>query len=84
MGKGKREVQKARNRFSEVVNKAQAEWPQSVTRLGEEIVVILSKADGNRLRKSQPGLLKFFRQSPLVGIDLDLDRDQSLPRDNDL
>jgi prevent-host-death family protein len=78
------QLQEAKNRFSEVVNKALAEGPQTVTRHGEEIVVILSKADYNRLRKSQSSLLEFFRQSPLVGVELDLERDQSLPRDIDL
>ena len=78
------QLQEAKNRFSEVVNKALEEGPQTVTRHGEEIVVILSKAEYNRLLKSQTRLLDFFRQSPLVGIELDLERDQSLPRDIDL
>lgn len=78
------QLQEAKNRFSEVVNKALKEGPQTVTRHGEEIVVILSKAEYNRLLKSQTSLLEFFRQSPLVGIDLDLERDQSLPRDVEL
>ena len=78
------QLQEAKNRFSEVVNKALKEGPQTVTRHGEEIVVILSKAEYSRLLKSQTSLLEFFRQSPLVGIELDLDRDQSLPRDVDL
>ena len=78
------QLQDAKNRFSEVVNKALEEGPQTVTRHGEEIVVILSKAEYNRLLKSQTSLLDFFRQSPLVGIELDLERDQSLPRDIDL
>jgi antitoxin Phd len=78
------QLQEAKNRFSEVVNKALEEGPQTVTRHGEEIVVILSKADYNRLVKSKTNLLEFFRQSPLVGTELDLGRDQSLPRDVDL
>lgn len=78
------QLQEAKNRFSEVVKKALAEGPQTVTRHGEEIVVILSKADYNRLRKSQSSLLEFFRQSPLVGVELDLERDKSLPRDINL
>lgn len=78
------QLQEAKNRFSEVINKALAEGPQTVTRHGEEIVVILSKAEYNHLLKSQTSLLDFFRQSPLVGIELDLERDQSLPRDFDL
>jgi prevent-host-death family protein len=78
------QLQEAKNRFSEVVNKALSEGPQTVTRHGEEVVVVLSKAEYNRLRKSQTSLVDFFRQSPLVGIPLDLKRDQSLPRDIDL
>ncbi len=75
------QLQEAKNRFSEVVNKAITEGPQTVTRHGEEIVVVLSKAEYNRLKKSQGSLVDFFRQSPLVGVELDLERDQSLPRD---
>jgi antitoxin Phd len=78
------QLQEAKNRFSEVVNKAISEGPQTVTRHGEEVVVVLSKAEYNRLRKSQTSLVDFFRQSPLVGAPLDLERDQSLPRDIDL
>ena len=69
------QLQEAKNRFSEVVNKALEEGPQTVTRHGEEIVIILSKAEYNRLVKSQTSLLEFFRQSPLVGIELELERD---------
>ena len=78
------QLQEAKNRFSEVINKALGEGPQIVTRHGEEIVVILSKAEYKRLLKSRTSLLDFFRQSPLVGIELDLNRDQSLSRDVDL
>ncbi len=78
------QLQEAKNRFSEVVKRALTEGPQTVTRHGEEIVVVLSKAEYNRLKKSQVGLVEFFRQSPLVGIELDLERDQSLPRDVNL
>ncbi len=81
MKNSKWQLQQAKNRFSELVNRALSEGPQIVTRHGEEIVVILSKADYNRLMKSQNSLLDFFRQSPLVGVELDLERDQSLPRD---
>lgn len=78
------QLQEAKNRFSEVVNKALTEGPQTVTRHGEEIVVVLSKAEYNQLKKSQLSLVDFFRQSPLVGVDLNLERDQSLPRDINL
>lgn len=78
------QLQEAKNRFSEVVKKALNEGPQTVTRHGEEAVVIISKGEYDRLVKSKTSLFDFFRQSPLVGIELDLSRDQSLPRDVDL
>jgi prevent-host-death family protein len=78
------QLQEAKNRFSEVVNRALTEGPQTVTRHGEEVVVVLSKAEYNRLKKTQPSLLEFFRSSPLVGVNLDLERDSSMPRDIDL
>jgi antitoxin Phd len=74
-------LQDAKNRFSEVVNKALAEGPQVVTRRGEEVVVVVAKEEFARLRKSHSNLVDFFRKSPLVGVDLDLEHDRSLPRD---
>ena len=78
------QLQEAKNRFSEVVNKALDEGPQIVTRRGKEVVVVLSSDEYAELKKSQVSLVEFFRQSPLVGVELDLKRDQSFPRDLDL
>ena len=75
------QLQDAKNQFSEVVNKALSEGPQVVTRHGKEVVVIISTAEYDQLQKSKTNLLEFFRNSPLVGVDLDLERDQSYPRD---
>lgn len=74
----------ARNRFSEVVNRAISEGPQVVTRRGEEVVVVIAKKEFARLQKSRPGPVQFFRESPLVGVDLDLERDRSPLRDQEL
>ena len=78
------QLQEAKNRFSQLVNRALAEGPQVVTRRGEEVVVILSKADYSKLQQSRSSLLEFFRESPLVGAELDLARDRSRLRDVDL
>ena len=78
------QLQEAKNRFSEMVNKALIEGPQTVTRHGKEIVVVLSKAEYDHLIKAQTSLVDFFRQSPLVGVNLNLERDQSLARDVEL
>lgn len=74
------QLQEAKQRFSELVNKALDEGPQVVTRRGEEVAVIVSKEEYQKLLKSQSSLLEFFRQSPLVGSELNLERDRSFPR----
>ena len=71
------QLQEAKNYFSEVIDKAISEGPQRVSRRGEEVVVSLSIEEYNNLQKSIINLLEFFRNSPLVGIELDLDRDKS-------
>ena len=78
------QLQDAKNRFSELVNKALKEGPQIVTRRGEEVVIILSKEEYEKMVQSQTGLLEFFRRTPLVGVELDLERDRSYPRDTSL
>ena len=78
------QLQDAKNRFSELVNKALDEGPQVVTRRGELVVVVVSNEAYNKLLKSQSSLLEFFRQSPLVGAELDLERERSLPRETQL
>lgn len=78
------QLQDAKNRFSELVNKALDEGPQIVTRRGEEVVVIVSSKAYQKTIKTQTSLLEFFRQSPLVGAELDLERDPSFPRENQL
>lgn len=75
------QLQEAKNRFSEVVDRALSEGPQRVTRRGQEVVVILSIEEYTKLQKSKSNLLEFFRNSPLVGVELDLERDKSYPRD---
>ena len=77
-------LQDAKNRFSEVVNRALSDGPQVVTRRGEEVVVVIARKEFARLQKSGPGLVQFFRESPLVGVDLDLERDHSPLRDQEL
>ena len=72
-------LQDAKNRFSEVVRRALSEGPQMVTSLGEEVVVVVAKEQFAALQRSDPGLVQFLRNSPLVGVDLDLERDRSLP-----
>jgi antitoxin Phd len=81
------QVQTAKARFSEVFRLARTAGPQRITRQGKEGVVMISEEQYERLtaKSHQPkSLVQFFRESPLVGIDLDLERDQDPGRDVDL
>jgi prevent-host-death family protein len=76
------QLQEAKSRFSEVVDKAIQDGPQMVTRRGREAVVVISCDEYARLRKPELGLVEFFRSSPLAGVELDLERDQSFARED--
>jgi prevent-host-death family protein len=77
--KGTWQLQTAKARFSEVFRRAQSDGPQRITRQGKESVVMISDDEYNRLTgvAHQPkSLLQFFRESPLVGVELDLEREK--------
>lgn len=81
------QVQTAKARFSEVLRRAKSEGPQVVTQRGKEDVVILPVEQYRKLTKRahQPtSLSQFFAQSPLVGIDLNLEREPDYGRDIEL
>lgn len=71
------QLQTAKARFSEVFRLARSEGPQRITRRGKEAVVMISIERYEELvgRSHQPkSLVQFFRESPLAGMDLDLER----------
>ena len=78
------QLQEAKNKFSQVINDALTKGPQVITRRGEEVVVILSKSEFSHLKGTQSSLVEFFQNSPLAGLELDLTRDRTLPRDLEL
>jgi prevent-host-death family protein len=81
------QVQTAKARFSELFRLARTSGPQRITRQGKEGVVMISEEQYERLtaKAHQPkSLLQFFRESPLVGVELDLERDKDPGRDIDL
>jgi prevent-host-death family protein len=78
------QLQEAKAKFSEVVREASLDEPQEITVHGEPAVVILSKALYDRLRKSKPSFTQFMRRSPLAGLNIEFDREQSHARDIDL
>ena len=86
------QLQEAKNKFSEVVKKAQTN-PQIVTKRGVKSVVVISfnqydrlKRSSQRGRRPRKGLVEFFRESPLAALDeeLDVERVSDVPREVEL
>ncbi len=64
------QFQDAKNKLSEVVNRALKLGAQIITRRGEEVAVVLSYSDYQKLQKSRSNLSEFFQHSPLQGLNL--------------
>ena len=72
------QLQTAKARFSELFRRARTEGPQVVTRQGKEQVVVVRAEQYAKLtrRVRQPkSLVRFFAESPLTEVKLDLSRD---------
>jgi len=78
------QLQDAKNKFSNLVEKAKHVCPQVVTKYGKEAVVVLSFDEYKRLTKPKNNLVTFFQKSPLAASDVDLTRNKDIPRDIEL
>lgn len=78
------QLQEAKNKFSNLVDKARHDGPQVVTKHGKEAVVIIAIEDYQKLNKPKSDLISFLKKSPLSDINLDLTRDKSPSRDIEL
>jgi antitoxin Phd len=78
------QLQEAKNKFSNLVDRAQNEGPQLVTKHGKETVVVLSVEDYQKITKPKSNLLSFLQSSPLSGTSLDIQRDKSTSREIEL
>lgn len=78
-------LQDAKNRFSEVVDRAMEDGPQLVTRHGREAVVVVSAAEYKKMTQPTESLLEFMQRSPLYGSeDIEFVRDKSLTREQSI
>ncbi len=78
------QLQDAKNKFSNLVDKAQHNGPQVVTKHGKDAVVVLSIDEYKKLIKPKTNLVEFFQTSPLAKEDLGLTRSKETPRDIEL
>jgi prevent-host-death family protein len=73
------QLQTAKQKFSEVVERALADGPQVVTRRGREVVVVLGIDEYRRLRAGAPDFKRFLRDAPDFEL-LDLERSGAAAR----
>ena len=82
--KARWQLQTAKARFSELFRRTRTEGPQLITRQGKEGVVMIADEDYEKLvgKAHQPkDLWQFFRESPLVGLELEFERNKDSSRD---
>lgn len=78
------QLQEAKSKFSNLVEKALHQGPQFVTKHGNNAVVILSFKEYQDMTKPKSDLVAFLRSSPLVNLELDISRDKNAPRNIEL
>ena len=74
------QIQDAKNRFSEMLERARKDGPQTVTRHGRKVAVVLSHEEFEKLSRPKDSLIDFFRNSPLAGVELDITRSRDTGR----
>ncbi len=78
------QLQEAKNRLSEVVDKALHQGPQLITRRGAETAIVLSMEDYRKLRQPETDLVELMQSSPPAEVELDLDRAPDTGREIEL
>ena len=71
-------LQDAKNKFSQLVEFALTAGPQTVTRHGEPVAVLVSADEYKRMARPKETVREFFR--PLQGSGVRLERQRDLPR----
>jgi len=71
-------LQDAKNQFSQVVELARTEGPQTVTRHGEPVAVIVSASEFRAMARPKESVVEFF--APLRRSGIQLERRRDLPR----
>ena len=73
-------VAEAKARFSEVIDRAESDGPQTITRNGRTAAVIVGAEEWERKTRRVGNLAEFFASSPLRGSGLKLSRPKDRPR----
>jgi prevent-host-death family protein len=73
-------VAEAKAKFSEIIDRAMSEGPQTITRKGRTAAVVVGAEEWQRKTMRAGNLAEFFAGSPLRGSNLRLRRLKARPR----
>ena len=73
-------VAEAKAKFSEIIDRAVSEGPQTITRKGRTAAVVVGAEEWQRKTKRVGSLAEFFAASPLRGSGLKVRRRKERPR----
>jgi prevent-host-death family protein len=73
-------VAEAKAHFSEMIERALTDGPQTITRKGKQTVVVVSAEEWQRKTRRAGNLAEFFAASPLRGSGLKVKRTKGGPR----
>jgi prevent-host-death family protein len=73
-------VAEAKAKFSEIIDRAMSEGPQTITRKGRTAAVVVGAEEWQRKTMRAGNLAEFFAGSPLRGSNLRLRRFKARPR----
>lgn len=73
-------VAEAKAKFSEIIERAMSEGPQTITRKGRTAAVVVGAEEWQRKTKRVGSLAEFFAASPLPGSGLKVRRRKERPR----
>jgi prevent-host-death family protein len=73
-------VAEAKAKFSEVIERAKSEGPQTITRNGRTAAVVVAAEEWQRKTKRRGNLAEFFAASPLRASGLKVRRLKERPR----
>jgi prevent-host-death family protein len=73
-------VAEAKARFSEMIDRALRDGPQTITRKGKQAVVVVSVEEWQRKTRRTGNLAEFFAASPLRDSGLKVKRTKDGPR----
>ncbi len=78
------QIQQAKTKLSELIDKARSEGPQTITKHGKPSAVVVSMEEYESMRRNKPTLIEFLLHEGPKFDDLDIERSKDVGREVDL